>query len=64
MGILELIEAVRKTNDVIASCETCVHLKNTEIYLENFKNIYENEEFYQKLYNKLQKKREKLNCDF
>jgi hypothetical protein len=64
MGRVELIEAVRKTHDVITSCDTCIQIKNTENYLENFKRLYKNEEFYQKLHNKLQEKKQELDCDF
>ena len=64
MDGLELIKAVQKANNTIASCQNCIHVKNAENYLENFRRQYKNEEFYQKLHNKLQEKREELNCDF
>jgi hypothetical protein len=63
MDGLELIKAVQKANSTIASCQNCIHVKNVKNYLENFKRQHKNEDFYQKLSNKLKDKVKELNCD-
>jgi coenzyme F420-reducing hydrogenase gamma subunit len=60
----ELIKAVQKASNIIASCTTCDHVGNAENYLEIFRQQSNNEEFYTKLVKKLNNKREELNCDF
>jgi hypothetical protein len=60
----ELIKAVQKASNIIASCTTCVHVDNAENYLENFRQQSNNEEFYTKLVKKLNDKRKELNCNF
>jgi hypothetical protein len=60
----ELIKAVQKASNIIASCTKCVHVDNAENYLENFRQQSNNEEFYTKLVIKLNDKRKELNCNF
>jgi bifunctional N-acetylglucosamine-1-phosphate-uridyltransferase/glucosamine-1-phosphate-acetyltransferase GlmU-like protein len=64
MEKLDLTKAIHKANSIIASCTTCVHVKNAENYLENFKQQTNNEEYYLKLVEKLNIKRQELSCDF
>jgi hypothetical protein len=60
----ELIKAVQKASNIIASCTTCVHIDNAENYLKIFRQQSNNEEFYNKLVIKLNGKKQELNCDF
>lgn len=64
MNKIDLTKAINKANNIIASCTTCVHIKNAENYLEIFKQQTKNEEYYAKLVEKLNKKRQELSCDF
>lgn len=64
METLDLTKAIHKASNIIASCTTCVHVKNAANYLENFKQQTNNEEYYGKLVEKLNIKREELSCDF
>jgi bifunctional N-acetylglucosamine-1-phosphate-uridyltransferase/glucosamine-1-phosphate-acetyltransferase GlmU-like protein len=64
MEKLDLTKTIQKANNIIASCTTCVHVKNAANYLENFKQQTNNEEYYTKLVEKLNIKRQELGCDF
>jgi hypothetical protein len=62
--IIDLFNALQKANNIIASCETCLQLSHAKNYIENFKNIHNNEELYQKLLNKISNKEKEFNCNF
>ena len=64
MNKIDLTKAINKASNIIASCTTCVHVKNAANYLENFKQQTKNEEYYAKLVEKLNEKRQELSCDF
>ena len=64
MDKLDLTKAIHKASNIIASCTTCIHVDNTENYLENFKQQTNNEEYYVKLVEKLNIKRQELSCNF
>ncbi len=64
MEKIDLTKEIHKASNIIASCTTCVHVKNAANYLENFKQQTNNEEYYGKLVEKLNIKREELSCDF
>ena len=57
MNKIDLTKAINKANNIIASCTTCVHIKNSENYLEIFKKQTKNEVYYTKLVEKLNKKK-------
>lgn len=64
MDKIDLTKTINKANNIIASCTTCLHVKNAANYLENFKQQTKNYEYYTKLVEKLNEKRQELNCNF
>ncbi len=64
MEKIDLTKAIHKASNIIASCTTCTHVKNAANYLENFKHQTNNDEYYAKLVEKLNIKRQELSCDF
>jgi hypothetical protein len=60
MEIIVLINAIQKANNVIVSCTSDIHIENAKKYLELFRQQTKNDYYYEKLFKKLQHKRENL----
>lgn len=59
-----LIKLTNKAHNVIASCKDCNQLVAAEQYIENFKQLTDNNELYNKLLTKINEKKQEFNCDF
>lgn len=64
MKTIKLIKLTNKAHNVIASCQTCVQLEIADKYVQNFKEVTNNDEFYNKLCERIEQKKIELSCDF
>jgi hypothetical protein len=57
---IDLIKAVHKAHNIIISCKTYEHIIVAENYISNFRELYETDEYINKLTQKLNEKKQEL----